>query len=278
MTSHPPPSPATPRRRLLVLAAALAILAAACGQAATSSPSASASAPAPSASASDPASVGPTTPEAAAALVLASDSRFTGIKPKNPDLIGGCCFYEVTPKGNGYTVMVEIGWGDCPAGCINRHHWFYTVTGDGTVTFDKEDGPAVPTGVPGTATGNGSTAGGGSDTGGGFDTSGGSELEADGIRGTALAGPTCAVATVDDPNCADRPVAGATIHVIDATGVEVARLTTDEAGTFQVALAPGPYQLRADPVESAMSAPPPTDVVVEAGMVVVELSYETGIR
>ncbi len=187
-------------------------------------------------------------------------------------MIGGCCFYEVTPKGDDYTVMIEIGWGDCPAGCINRHHWFYTVTNDGTVTFDKEDGPAVPTGVPGTAIGDGTTAG------GGFDTSGGGELEADGIRGTVLAGPTCAVATVDDPNCADRPVSGATIHVIDATGVEVARLTTDEAGSFQVALAPGPYQLRADPVESAMSAPPPTDVVVDARMAIVALTYDTGIR
>lgn len=73
-------------------------------------------------------------------------------------------------------------------------------------------------------------------------------------------------------------MAGPTIHVIDATGVEVARLTTDEAGTFQVAVAPGPYPLRADPVETAMSAPPPTDIVIDAGMVVVELSYDTGIR
>lgn len=64
-------------------------------------------------------------------------------------MIGGCCLYEVTPKGDAYTVMVEIGWGDCPAGCINRHHWFYTVAHDGTVTFEKEDGPALPAGVPG---------------------------------------------------------------------------------------------------------------------------------
>lgn len=164
MTSHPRPSLATPRRTILVLAAALAILAAACGQATTPPPSAST--PPPSTAASAPASAAAvTTPEAAAALVLASDSRFTGIEPKNPDLIGGCCFYEVTPKGDGYTVMVEIGWGDCPAGCINRHHWFYTVTNDGTVTFDKEDGPAVPTGVPGSAIGDRITAGGGSDTG-----------------------------------------------------------------------------------------------------------------
>lgn len=110
----------------------------------------SASAPPPSASV--PASAGlVTSPEAAAALVLASDARFTGIGPKDSDMIGGCCFYEVTPKGDDFTVMIEIGWGDCPAGCINRHHWFYTVTSDGTVTFDKEDGPAVPAGVPGIA-------------------------------------------------------------------------------------------------------------------------------
>lgn len=160
MTSYPRSPLATPQRPVLVLAAAIAILAAACGQAATPSPSVSAVPPSTSPSA--PASAAAvTSPEAAAALVLASDSRFTGIKPRNPDLIGGCCFYEVTPTGDEYTVMVEIGWGDCPAGCINRHHWFYTVTNDGTVTFDKEDGPAVPTGVPGSAIGDGSTAGGG---------------------------------------------------------------------------------------------------------------------
>lgn len=178
MTSHPRPSLASHRRPILVLAAALAILAilaAACGQATTPPPSASASPP-PTAASAPASAAAVTTPEAAAALVLASDSRFTGIMPKNPDLIGGCCFYEVTPKGDDYTVMVEIGWGDCPAGCINRHHWFYTVTNDGTVTFDKEDGPAVPTGLPGSAIGDGSTAGGGMSD--GFDTSGGSEQEA----------------------------------------------------------------------------------------------------
>ena len=155
MTTHPRPAPATPQRLPIVAGVVLAIFAAACSPATTSPPSASA--PLPSASAA--ASAGPiTTPEAAAALVLASDARFTGLEPRNPDMIGGCCFYEVTPKGDEYTVMVEIGWGDCPAGCINRHHWFYTVTKDGTVTFDKEDGPAVPAGVPGTAIGEGTAA------------------------------------------------------------------------------------------------------------------------
>ncbi|MBA2718056.1 MAG: carboxypeptidase regulatory-like domain-containing protein [Chloroflexi bacterium] len=264
MTLHHPSSPATARILALVAAATIAILATGCSPATTPSPSSPSTSPsaAPSASAV-------TTPEAAAALVLASDARFTGLKAKNPDLIGGCCFYEVVPKGSNYEVMVEIGWGDCPAGCINRHHWFYTVTPAGTVTFDREDGPVVPAGVPGTGgdTTTGGTGGGGGDTG------------VAGIRGTAVAGPTCPVVSANDPNCADRPVAGATIHVIDASGTEVAQMTTDAAGAFTVSLPPGQYSVQADAVDGLMGAPPASEVVVAAaGMAIVQLGYDTGIR
>jgi hypothetical protein len=80
--------------------------------------------------------------------VIALDPRFTGLQAKNPDLIGGCCFYEATPTAHGYQVLVELGWGDCPAGCINRHRWTYAVTSDGTTTLVSETGDPVPAGFP----------------------------------------------------------------------------------------------------------------------------------
>jgi hypothetical protein len=46
---------------------------------------------------------------------------------------------------------VEIGWGDCPAGCIDKHRWTFTVDKAGTVTKTGETGPAVPSGEPGGA-------------------------------------------------------------------------------------------------------------------------------
>ncbi len=89
-----------------------------------------------------------TSPDEAAQLVLALDPHFTGLKPKNPDLIGGCCFYEATTTADGYQVNVELGWGDCPAGCINRHRWTYSVGRDGTTTLLSETGEPVPSAFP----------------------------------------------------------------------------------------------------------------------------------
>jgi hypothetical protein len=242
--------------RAIVLLVAVGLLAGACTQAVTPSPSPSAP-PSSTQPSVGPAPSGATSAEAAAALVLATDPRFAGIEQQNPDMIGQCCFWTATATAAGYDVAIEIGWGDCPAGCINRHHWFYTVAVDGTVTLDHEDGPPVPAGVPGPADG----------------TTGGV-----GIRGIATAGPICPVVSPNDPNCADRPVAGATIHVLDATGLEVATLETDATGAFVVTLPPGRYQLRADPVEGLMGTAPTADVTVGSSLELVQLSYDTGIR
>ena len=221
-------------------------------------------APLPSPTSGPPsASVAPTpttiaSPEAAAALVLASDPRFAGLTPQDPNLIGQCCFFTAASAADGYTVTVEIGWGDCPAGCINRHHWFYSVAADGSVHLDREDGPALPGGVPGPTDG----------TGGGLI----------GIRGIATGGPVCPVSKPNDPACADRPVVGATIHVIDATGTEVATLETDATGAFQVTLPPGRYRVVPDPVPGLMGTASPADVTVGSALAIVQLMYDTGIR
>lgn len=240
----------TPGRLLLpILAAALL---AACGGGPAGSPGASGPTPSPSPSLP---TAPITTPEAAAALALAADPRFASIKPPDPNLIGGCCSYTVTPRGEDFEVAIEVGWGDCEAGCINRHHWAYLVTKAGAVTLQSEDGPPVPAGVPPIV---------------------GAGLV--GIRGIASAGPTCPVVTDKDPTCGERPVVGATVHIVDLTGREVGQARTDATGAFVIAVPPGRYRVQADPVQGLMGTPPPAEVTVEAGLAEIILSYDTGIR
>jgi hypothetical protein len=241
----------------------VALLVAACSSptAPTPTPPPAAS-PSPSASPSASAAPGPTTitsPEQAAAVVLALDPRFAGLVAQNPDLIGQCCFYiaEAT-QGGEYRVAIEIGWGDCPAGCTNRHHWVYTVGADATTQLVGEDGPPVPAGVGG--------SGGGTDGG------------VVGIRGIATAGPVCPVVRPNDPACADRPVVGAAVHVLDATGLEVATMETDASGAFVVTLPAGRYRVQADPFDGLMGTPAPIDVTVGSTLEVVQLVFDTGIR
>jgi hypothetical protein len=90
-----------------------------------------------------------TTPEQAVAAVGAFDPRFAKVQPYNPDMIGQCCFSKVATTADGWTVTIEYGWGDCPAGCIARHQWTFKVTPSGVVTLTAESGPPVPSGVPG---------------------------------------------------------------------------------------------------------------------------------
>jgi hypothetical protein len=102
------------------------------------------------------------------------------------------------------------------------------------------------------------------------------------LSGTATAGPTCPVEQdPPHPDCAARPVAGAEIVVLDASGSEVTRLTTAEDGTFSIALEAGSYQLVPQPFEGLMGgAPAPVAVVLEAGEAPepVNMGYDTGIR
>ena len=85
-----------------------------------------------------------TSPEAALARVQAEYPEFGGLGPLDPDVIGACCFSEVKAVDGGYQVVVTVGWGDCPAGCINRHTWTFLVSPDGQVGLIGEGGPAVP--------------------------------------------------------------------------------------------------------------------------------------
>jgi hypothetical protein len=255
-----------------ILVALLVLVAAACGSGvAPASPTNSPSGASPGASsASSPSSplvLPVTTPEQAAQLVVASDARFKGVGPRDPNLIGGCCFYDASTNGDGsFRVTIEIGWGDCPSGCINRHHWVYSVAADGTVALDREDGPPVPPDV-----GGGGGAG-SSDGGAGILPAG------PGIAGQALAGPTCPVVKPGDPSCNDRPVVGASILIRDATGTVVAQMITDANGRFHVSVPPGDYRVEPQPVEGLMGGANTIDVTVGATFKEVQISYDTGIR
>lgn len=191
----------------------------------------------------------PTTSAEAARLALAQDARFTGIGPRDENLIGQASWYEVTAASDGWQVVIRIGWGDCEAGCINEHRWTYAVGSDATVQLKGETGDALE--------------------------------GATGVQGKATAGPTCPVETnPPDPACAERPVAGAVLVFTNAAGTEVARATSAADGAFSVELAPGSYTLAAQPVEGLMGTPAPIDVVVQAAQPMTELnvSYDTGIR
>ena len=191
----------------------------------------------------------PTTKGEAARLALAQDARFAGIAPRDESLIGQASWYEVTATGDGWQVVIRIGWGDCEAGCINEHRWTYEVGRDASVELTHEVGDPLP--------------------------------GATGVQGKATAGPTCPVETnPPDPACAERPVAGAVLVFTNAAGTEVARATSGADGAFSVELAPGSYTLTAQPAEGLMGTPAPMDVVVEGGqpMTEVQVSYDTGIR
>ncbi len=202
-----------------------------------------------------------TTPEQAAARVAEVVPSLAGIGPKDPDIIGGCCFWEAVQAADGFDVTFEVGWGDCPSGCIERHRWTYTSRGRRSHAL-KENGDPVPSGVPG--------PGGG---GGGGILPGGT-----GIQGRVLAGPTCPVVSVNDPSCDDRPVAGATILVLDVRGTEVARLVTDKNGIYAVTLPSGPYTIEPQPVDGFMHVADPLAVTVGDGIVSVDIAFDTGIR
>lgn len=110
-----------------------------------SAPGGSVAAPTPGATAvSNPVS----SPEDAAARVIASDPRFKGATMLLPDSIGLTKWWEWKALDNGgYEIKVTMGWGDCPAGCINHHTWTFDVAEDGTMTTVGETGDPVPPGT-----------------------------------------------------------------------------------------------------------------------------------
>ena len=101
-----------------------------------------------------------------------------------------------------------------------------------------------------------------------------------GIAISAAAGPVCPVERVPpDPACAPRPVADATILVVDDQGKTVATVTTGADGTVLVAVPAGDYVLQPQPVTGMMGGAQPVNVtVVDGSATPAAILYDTGIR
>lgn len=129
--------------RLTILSGlTIALLLAACGPGGggTQTPSPSAQ-PTPTPIASPIATV-----DEAAHVVIASDPRFAGVTKLDPNLIGASAWWEGSAIQGGSEIKITIGWGDCPAGCINRHVWKFNVAADGALTLVEESGDPLPAG------------------------------------------------------------------------------------------------------------------------------------
>ena len=88
-------------------------------------------------------------PGDAAALVIATDPMFAGTMEQRPDVIGASRWWTAEPLASGgYRVEVTIGWGDCMAGCIERHVWTFDVDASGGVKLVGETGDPVPSDLP----------------------------------------------------------------------------------------------------------------------------------
>lgn len=232
------------RRPLALIGIVVATLLAACGGGTTASSTAS------------PMTVD--SAEGAAQQVAAKSPLFEGIGPRDPDLIGQASWWEAASTQDGWRVTFRVGWGDCPAGCIDEHTWTYDVAKDGTVGFVEERGTPMPQDIV-----DGLRA----------------AAQATGVAGRVVAGPTCPVEIPDDPTCNARPVTGALLIVKGAGGTEVARFTTDATGLFRIGLQPGDYTLEPQPVEGLMGTAPPTTFSVAKGSeTFLDVSYDTGIR
>jgi hypothetical protein len=192
------------------------------------------------------------------AAIQAVTPWFDGIGPLDRTTIGQSAWWEARGSPDGWLVTITVGWGDCQAGCIDRHQWSWHVAQDGAVTFGSESGPAVPADQL-AALAAGATS--------------------SGVGGSVTAGPTCPVVQAGDTSCDPRPVAGAVLVVRDAGGSEVARVTTGGSGLYRIALAPGDYTLEPQPVEGLLGTAPPASLTVAAGVLTIQsVSYDTGIR
>ena len=195
-------------------------------------------------------------PAQAAALVFASNPLFAAITPPGKGVVGQSSSYQAFQSGDGYSVAVTMGSGDCQAGCINNHTWNYTVSADGKVQLVSEQGD---------------------------------QIEVSSNHGTSdpatvtvklVAGPVCPVErNPPDPSCAPRPVPTADVVLRDPSGAEVGRGSSDAAGQVVFTVPAGAYYVEAGAVSGLMrQAEPEAFSVVGGSSVILTLEYDTGIR
>ena len=131
-------------RRALPLAALLVVALAACGGAASTTAPTASPRPTPT-----PVTAEVSSPGDAAALVIATNPIFAGAMAEDPNTIGASKWWVATPlEGGGYQIAITVGWGDCMAGCIERHVWTYEVSPHGIVELIDEQGDPVPSDLP----------------------------------------------------------------------------------------------------------------------------------
>ncbi len=105
------------------------------------------------------------------------------------------------------------------------------------------------------------------------------DLEGVRVIGVVSAGPTCPVAQFPpDPECEDRPVAGAVLVIEDEDGKEVRRVESNREGRFSTRLPTGEYVLRPLPVDGLLGTAPPQDFTVGDELIELTIGYDTGIR
>ena len=99
------------------------------------------------------------------------------------------------------------------------------------------------------------------------------------LSGTVVAGPTCPVERADQP-CPPRPVPNRQVMIETASGTVVTSATTDQNGHFQVALAPGTYEVRVAPGTSPFPIQRARQsVTITAGQTLkIQIELDTGIR
>lgn len=99
------------------------------------------------------------------------------------------------------------------------------------------------------------------------------------LTGFVHAGPVCPVEKdPPDPECADRPVAGALLLVVDADGEGVGEVRTDVEGLFELRLPAGVYTLVPQPVDGLLGTASPIDFSVGGLQPDLDVAYDTGIR
>ncbi len=97
-----------------------------------------------------------------------------------------------------------------------------------------------------------------------------------GIRGRAVAGPRCPVEVEGSP-CPDLPYQGTVIATDTASGDEFT-VETDAQGRFELALAPGTYEVSIVSESSPPFAKPQTVTVEPDSYARVTVTVDTGIR
>lgn len=85
------------------------------------------------------------TPALAARFEAVEGVRYAGTNGYGGD--GADMRARPAPDG-GWWLEYSVGWGDCPAGCIERHVWTFRVTAGGSASYEGSSGPAIPDHMP----------------------------------------------------------------------------------------------------------------------------------